>query len=49
MELKDYQVKVVAKLKDYLTTLAEFREKFLKAIEFDPEMALDYNFPRRAW
>jgi type III restriction enzyme len=49
MELKDYQVKVVAKLKDYLTALAEFREKFLKAIEFDPEMALDYNFPRRAW
>lgn len=49
MELKGYQIKVVAKLKDYLTALSEFREKFKKAIEFDPEMAMDYNFPRRAW
>jgi type III restriction enzyme len=49
MELKDYQIKVVAKLKEYLSALSEFREKFNKAIEFDPEMAMDYNFPRRAW
>lgn len=49
MELKDYQIKVVAKLKGYLSALSEFREKFKKAIEFDPEMAMDYNFPRRAW
>jgi type III restriction enzyme len=49
MELKEYQIKVVAKLKEYLSALSEFREKFNKAIEFDPEMAMDYNFPRRAW
>jgi hypothetical protein len=34
MELKDYQIKVVAKLKEYLSALSEFREKFNKAIEF---------------
>jgi type III restriction enzyme len=49
MELKEYQIKVIVKLKAYLTALSEFREKFRKAVEFDPEMALDYNFPRRAW
>ena len=49
MELKDYQKKVTDKLKEYLSALSEFKGKYEKAIEFDPEMAMDYNFPRKAW
>ena len=49
MELKDYQIKVVDKLKEYLLALSEYKTKYLKAIEFDSEMAMDYNFPRKAW
>ncbi|PCH68924.1 MAG: restriction endonuclease subunit R [Bacteroidetes bacterium] len=49
MELKEYQKKVTEKLKDYLSALSEFAGKYEKAIEFDPEMAMDYNFPRKAW
>ena len=49
MELKDYQNKVIDKLKEYLTSLTAFKGKYEKAIEFDTEMAMDYNFPRKAW
>jgi len=49
MELKEYQKKVTDKLKEYLSALSEFKDKYEKAIEFDPEMAMDYNFPRKAW
>ncbi|MFH1319136.1 MAG: DEAD/DEAH box helicase family protein [Bacteroidota bacterium] len=49
MELKEYQKKVTEKLKEYLSALSEFKGKYEKAIEFDPEMAKDYNFPRKAW
>ncbi|HBF19235.1 MAG TPA: restriction endonuclease subunit R, partial [Cryomorphaceae bacterium] len=49
MELKDYQKKVTSKLKEYLLALSEFKDKYEKAIEFDPDMAKDYNFPRKAW
>ncbi len=49
MELKEYQKKVTGKLKEYLSALSEFKGKYEKAIEFDPEMAMDYNFPRKAW
>lgn len=49
MELKEYQKKVTEKLKEYLSALSEFKGKYEKAIEFDPDMARDYNFPRKAW
>lgn len=49
MELKEYQKKVTEKLKEYLSALSEFKGKYEKAIEFDPDMAKDYNFPRKAW
>lgn len=49
MKLKHYQERVLNELKDYLKALADFRVKYEKAIAFDPEMAMDYNFPKRAW
>ena len=49
MELKEYQKRVTKKLKEFLSALSEFKGKYEKAIEFDPEMAMDYNFPRKAW
>lgn len=49
MRLKHYQEKVIKALKDYLGELSEFREKYQKALEFDADMARDYNFPKRAW
>ncbi len=49
MRLKHYQEKVIKALKDYLSELSEFREKYQKALEFDADMARDYNFPKRAW
>ncbi len=49
MRLKHYQEKVIKSLKDYLGELYEFREKYRKALEFDADMAREYNFPKRAW
>lgn len=49
MRLKHYQEKVIKALKDYLGELSEFKEKYRKALEFDADMAKDYNFPKRAW
>jgi len=49
MRLKHYQEKVIKALKDYLSELSEFKAKYQKALEFDADMASDYNFPRRAW
>jgi type III restriction enzyme len=49
MRLKHYQEKVLKELKEYLNALAEFKAKYHKALEFDAEMAKDYNFPKRAW
>ncbi|REK05205.1 MAG: restriction endonuclease subunit R [Bacteroidetes bacterium] len=49
MKLKHYQEKVLTTLKDYLSALSDFRGKYEKAIEFDPEMAQEYNFPKRAF
>jgi len=47
MELKEYQKKTLEQVKRYLESLAEFKEKNQKAIEIDPEYAL--NFPLKAW
>lgn len=40
---------MIKALKDYLGALSEFKEKYRKALEFDADMAKDYNFPKRAW
>ncbi len=49
MKLKDYQEKVLTTLEGYLKTLADEREKYRKAVEFDAEFAAEFNFPKRAW
>ncbi|MBX9850765.1 MAG: DEAD/DEAH box helicase family protein [Cytophagaceae bacterium] len=49
MKLKHYQEKVLKELKDYLGFLSDFKGKYEKAMEIDPEVAMDYNFPKRAW
>lgn len=49
MKLKHYQEKVLKELKDYLNAITAFKSKYLKALEFDADMAKDYNFPKRAW
>jgi len=49
MRLKHYQEKVVKQLKEYLSALTDFRAKYKKALEFDADMAKDFNFPKRAW
>lgn len=49
MRLKHYQEKVIKQLKEYLRALTDFRAKYKKALEFDAELAKDYNFPKRAW
>ncbi|HCE43962.1 MAG TPA: restriction endonuclease subunit R [Lentisphaeria bacterium] len=49
MKLKHYQEKVLKELQDYLSALSDFKAKYEKALEFDADMARDYNFPKRAW
>lgn len=49
MILKHYQEKVLKELKEYLSALSEFNAKYEKALDFDADMARDYNFPRRAY
>ncbi|MDR2409632.1 MAG: DEAD/DEAH box helicase family protein, partial [Bacteroidales bacterium] len=49
MILKQYQEKVLKELQYYLGSLSEFKSKYLKALDFDADMAKDYNFPKRAW
>jgi len=49
MKLKEYQQKVLARLNDYLTHLAEFKSKYSKYLTIEPEMAAEYDFPKKAW
>lgn len=49
MRLKHYQEKVLTILKNYLGALNEFKAKYEKALEFDVDMARDYDFPKRAF
>lgn len=44
MKLKHYQEKVMNTLKDYLSALNDFKAKYEKALEIDPDVARDYNF-----
>jgi type III restriction enzyme len=47
MELKEYQIKTLEKLKRYLEALAEFRALNEQAIALNPDFALDSPF--KAW
>jgi len=49
MRLKHYQEKVLKELKEYLSALSEFKVKYERALDFDADVARDYNFPKRAW
>ena len=47
MKLKHYQEKVLKELKEYLSSLSTFKAKYEKALQFDADMAKDYNFSER--
>ncbi|MDP2682084.1 MAG: DEAD/DEAH box helicase family protein [Deltaproteobacteria bacterium] len=47
MELKDYQKKTLEQVKHYLGALSAFKAKNDKAVEIDPDLAID--FPLKAW
>lgn len=49
MELKFYQLKVLEKVKSYLDALVETRQKYYKALEVDPEIGREFDFPSKAW
>lgn len=49
MKLKHYQEKVLSALSDYLRALDDFSDKYEKAIQIDPELAHDLDFPKRAF
>ncbi|OAV68561.1 Restriction endonuclease [Bacteroidales bacterium Barb6XT] len=49
MKLKQYQEKVIDTLKIYLGALNEFKATYKKALDFDADVAKDYDFPKRAW
>ncbi len=49
MELKEYQIKVIDKLKEYLSALDESRKEYLEFLEFKPNLAKFANFPKEAW
>lgn len=49
MKLKHYQEKVISTLKDYLSALNDFKAKYENALTIDPDLARDYDFPKRAF
>jgi type III restriction enzyme len=49
MELKDYQIKVVDKLKEYLLALDEAQKEYLDLLELKPNLAKYANYPKEAW
>lgn len=49
LHLKTYQQKVLSTLKEYLVCLSEFKVKYDKYRADDPEIAQDYNYPKKAW
>lgn len=49
MKLKHYQERVINTLKDYLSALNDFKANYEKALEIDPDVARDYDFPKRAF
>jgi type III restriction enzyme len=49
MKLKLYQEKVLDKLKEYLSALADFRTKYREAYALMPEIAKGFDFPKKAF
>lgn len=49
MILKDYQVRCLKQVKNYLNVLYKYKEKYLKYLELDYDLAKDYNFCKKAW
>lgn len=49
MKLKQYQEKVLDVLKEYLGALAGFKDRYQKALAFDPDIAKHYDFPKEAF
>jgi type III restriction enzyme len=49
LQLKSYQQKVLDSLKEYLLALSGFQVKYQNALQIDPDIARDYDFPKRAW
>ncbi|MEX0748623.1 MAG: DEAD/DEAH box helicase family protein [Candidatus Saccharimonadales bacterium] len=49
MELREYQKKVTTKLSQYLTELVSERERFMRVLEADAELANDIHYPAKAW
>ncbi len=49
MELREYQKKAVAQLSDYLVALSKQKERFNRLVENEPDIASDFNFPKKAW
>lgn len=49
MKLKHYQEKVLKELTEYLKALAQGNAKYRKYLDMEPDLAKDYNYPKRAW
>lgn len=49
MRLKHYQEKVITSLKNYLSELSNYKSKYQKFLEIEPDMATDYDFPKKAF
>ncbi len=49
MELKDYQIKVLERLKAFLSSLDEERKAYVKMLKMNPDYAKFIDFPREAW
>ncbi len=49
MELREYQKKVVNRLSQYLTELVNERERYLRLMHTEPDLASDVHYPERAW
>ncbi|MDI3311451.1 MAG: DEAD/DEAH box helicase family protein, partial [Thermoanaerobacterium sp.] len=49
MKLKEYQVKCLEQIKIYLENLTEAKDKYEKFLQIDPEMATEFDFPKKAW
>lgn len=49
LQLKTYQQKVLDELRNFLLALSDFKVKYRNALQIDPDIAQDYNFPKRAW
>jgi type III restriction enzyme len=49
LELKHYQEKVLKVVNVYLKALSEYKIKYENALKVDPEIASEYNFPKKAW